>query len=136
MSGGRLGKRERERVRARACLCSQAAGRGRERHPESRQRSGVEVGVKGSGAFSRGNVVCWLERCMRRVEDGSRHTWGLGGCRLEGKLEEGEPAGNASLFFYRGLGVGEIMPSVVSWRGRGTRKGGKWMGKRGKREVL
>lgn len=61
---------------------------------------------------------------MRRVEDGSQHTWGLGGRRLEGKLEEGEPAGNASLFFYRGLGVGEIMPSVVSWRGRGTRKRG------------
>lgn len=59
MSGGRLGQRERERVVCvRARLWSQAAGRGRERHPESGQRPGVEVGVKGSGAQSRGTVVC------------------------------------------------------------------------------
>lgn len=69
---------------------------------------------------------------VKRMEVG-KHTWGVGKGthRLEGTREEGEPAGSGSLIFYHGLGVREIMPAEVSWRGRGSPKRGEWMKEEG-----
>ena len=112
--GRRLGKREN------VCVCARARGRG------LAGESG-RGGARGGGgdpewrwvwrglipAAGKRGVVVGLERWLGRRPGGSLHTWGVWG-----GLEEGEAAGNWSLFIVLGLEVlrkNVILSELVGW---------------------